>query len=100
MDDDPAAVDDYIAAFSPDVQARLRAVREAIREAASDATEGISYGIPTFYVDGHYLVYLAGLEAPYQPLSGAGRGRRARGGPGAVPLRQGDAPVPARNGHP
>jgi uncharacterized protein YdhG (YjbR/CyaY superfamily) len=62
MDDDPAAVDDYIAAFTPDVQASLRVVRRAIREAAPDAVEGISYGIPTFFVNGRYLVYLAGWK--------------------------------------
>jgi uncharacterized protein YdhG (YjbR/CyaY superfamily) len=62
MDDDPAAVDDYIAGFPPDVQGRLYAVRAAIREAAPEATEGISYGIPTFFMDGRYLVYLAGWK--------------------------------------
>jgi uncharacterized protein YdhG (YjbR/CyaY superfamily) len=62
MDDDQAAVDDYIAAFPPDVQVKLRAVRAAIHEVIPEATEGISYGIPTFYVDGHYLVYLAGWK--------------------------------------
>ena len=62
MDDDPAAVDDYIAAFPPNVQARLDAVRAAIREAVPEASEGISYGIPTFSVNGRYLVYLAGWK--------------------------------------
>ena len=39
-------VDDYIAGFPPDVQARLQAVRTAIRAAAPDAREKIAYQMP------------------------------------------------------
>jgi uncharacterized protein YdhG (YjbR/CyaY superfamily) len=52
----PATIDDYIAAFPPDIQARLQAMRETIHAAAPEATEKISYGMPTFY-DGGNLVY-------------------------------------------
>lgn len=62
MEDDPSAVDDYIAGFPPDTQAALRRARTAIRQAVPEASEGISYGIPTFYVNGSYLVYLAGWK--------------------------------------
>ena len=41
-------VDSYIAAAPKETQPNLRAVREAIREAAPDAVESISYGMP-FY---------------------------------------------------
>ena len=41
-------VDSYIAASPREAQQRLRAVRDAIREAAPDAVESISYGMP-FY---------------------------------------------------
>jgi uncharacterized protein YdhG (YjbR/CyaY superfamily) len=62
VDDDPAAVDDYIASLPRDTQSALRTVRAAIREAAPEASEGISYGLPTFFVDGRYLVYMAGWK--------------------------------------
>jgi uncharacterized protein YdhG (YjbR/CyaY superfamily) len=58
----PASIDDYIAAFPPDVQARLQQIRRAIRAAAPDAAEAISYGIPTFKLDGRYLIYFAGFK--------------------------------------
>jgi uncharacterized protein YdhG (YjbR/CyaY superfamily) len=61
-DDDPAAVDEYIAGFPPDTQAALRQARAAIRDAAPDASEGLSYGIPTFFLKGRYLIYLAGWK--------------------------------------
>jgi uncharacterized protein YdhG (YjbR/CyaY superfamily) len=52
----PITTDDYIAAYPPDIQERLRAMRETIRTAAPDASEKISYGMPTFYYEGN-LVY-------------------------------------------
>ena len=55
-----SAVDDYIAAFPPDVRARLEAIRATIRRAAPDATERIAYGIPTFHLNGN-LVHFAGF---------------------------------------
>src|SRR5437763_838207 len=44
----PATVDDYIAAQRTDVQPRLRELRSIIRDVAPDATEFISYGLPTY----------------------------------------------------
>jgi uncharacterized protein YdhG (YjbR/CyaY superfamily)/nitrogen-specific signal transduction histidine kinase len=43
-----ANVDDYIAAQSAAVQPRLRELRAIIRAAVPDATEVISYGMPTY----------------------------------------------------
>jgi uncharacterized protein YdhG (YjbR/CyaY superfamily) len=57
--DQLTAIDDYIAAFPEDVQAILEQVRRAIRRAAPRAEEAISYQIPTFNLDGTYLVYFA-----------------------------------------
>jgi len=45
-------VDAYICASPKDAQPNLRAVREAIRQVAPDATEGISYGIPYYSYKG------------------------------------------------
>ncbi len=55
----PKTIDAYIAAFPPDVQARLQSLRRAVRRAAPDAAETISYGMPTFTQGGKYLVYFS-----------------------------------------
>jgi uncharacterized protein YdhG (YjbR/CyaY superfamily) len=43
-----ATVDDYIAAQTPEAQARLRELRAIVRGAVPQATEVISYGMPTY----------------------------------------------------
>jgi uncharacterized protein YdhG (YjbR/CyaY superfamily) len=55
-------VDEYIASFPPDVQRTLEEVRAAIRAAVPGTEERISYGIPTFSLDGHYVVYFSGWK--------------------------------------
>jgi uncharacterized protein YdhG (YjbR/CyaY superfamily) len=45
-----ATVDEYIAAQSAEAQARLRELRAIIRAAVPEASEGISYGLPTYSV--------------------------------------------------
>ncbi|MGD0805609.1 MAG: DUF1801 domain-containing protein [Candidatus Bathyarchaeia archaeon] len=45
-------VDSYIATAPKETQPKLRAVREAIREAAPDAVESISYGMPFYSYKG------------------------------------------------
>lgn len=52
-------IDEYIADFPEDVQARLQIIREAIHKAAPGATEDIKYGIPTFILNGN-LVHFGG----------------------------------------
>jgi uncharacterized protein YdhG (YjbR/CyaY superfamily) len=59
---DIATIDEYIQTFPSDTQVVLQAVRRAIREAAPGAVEAISYRIPTFKLDGKYLVYFAGYD--------------------------------------
>jgi uncharacterized protein YdhG (YjbR/CyaY superfamily) len=54
-------IDEYIAEFPPDTQKVLEAVRAVIREAAPEATERISYAIPTFDLNGRRLIYFAGF---------------------------------------
>ena len=54
----PAPIDAYIASFPPEAQARLQAVRGAIRAVAPLAEERISYGIPTFW-QGRNLIHYA-----------------------------------------
>lgn len=55
-----ATIDDYIAGFPPDVRPILERVRRTIRAAVPNAEEAISYRIPTFRLNGKYLVYFAG----------------------------------------
>ncbi len=65
MDNAPqmaATIDDYIATFPRPVRTRLDALRRAIRAAAPEAIEAISYRIPTFKQDGRALIYFAGYE--------------------------------------
>lgn len=53
-----APIATYVATFPPEVQARLLAMREAIRALAPGAEERISYGIPTFW-QGRNLIHYA-----------------------------------------
>lgn len=54
-------IDAYIAGFPPEVRQLLELVRAAIREAAPDAKETISYAIPTFAQHGN-LVHFAAFK--------------------------------------
>jgi len=56
-----ATIDEYIAAFSPDVQEMLENIRTAIRESAPEAEEAIAYGIPTFRLHRN-LVHFAAFK--------------------------------------
>lgn len=56
------SVDDYIASFPPEVQPVLAGVRAAIVRAAPATVESISYGMPTYKLDGKYLVYFGGWK--------------------------------------
>lgn len=57
----PANIDDYIATFPQKLQVTLEKLRQTIRKAAPDATEKISYQMPTFYLDGN-LVHFAAFK--------------------------------------
>ena len=54
----PKSIDDYIGDFPKDVQRILRKLQSAIKKAAPQAQETISYRIPTFTLRG-YLVHFA-----------------------------------------
>ena len=54
------SIDEYIAGFPPETQEVLEELRALIRASAPDATETISYAIPTFDLNGHHLVHFAG----------------------------------------
>jgi uncharacterized protein YdhG (YjbR/CyaY superfamily) len=53
-------IDEYISTFPEEIQAALEKVRQAIQKAAPEAVETISYGMPTFDLNGKHLVFFAG----------------------------------------
>ena len=57
----PANIDEYIAAFPATLQKRLKSIRQAIRKAAPDAQEKISYQMPAFSLHGN-LIYFAAFK--------------------------------------
>lgn len=57
--DAPITISDYIARQPADVQTILLQIRAVIHEAAPEATEKISYGMPTFYLNGNLVHFAA-----------------------------------------
>jgi uncharacterized protein YdhG (YjbR/CyaY superfamily) len=55
------SIDEYIAKFPSDIQILLNQMRVTIRNAAPDASEKISYQMPTFFLKGN-LVHFAALK--------------------------------------
>ncbi len=75
MRNDPSAprnIDEYIAAFSPEIRSILERIRSTIRAAAPEATEKISYQMPTFALGGN-LIHFAAFKKHiglYPPVKG------------------------------
>jgi uncharacterized protein YdhG (YjbR/CyaY superfamily) len=55
------SIDEYIRSFPEHIRKKLTEIREIIKENAPDATERISYQMPTFYLNGN-LVHFAGYS--------------------------------------
>ncbi len=99
---DSSTVAGYIAAAPPAARRALRRLRAAITAAAPGITERISYRIPTFDLDGRYLLYIAAFRehVSVYPVTS---GMVARYGKAIAPYRSGkgtlrfplDAPIPA-----
>jgi uncharacterized protein YdhG (YjbR/CyaY superfamily) len=71
----PKTIDEYIAAFSPEVQEILGKIRFTIRSTAPEAQETISYQIPTFKLNGN-LVHFAAFKKHigfFPPIRGDAR---------------------------
>ena len=60
-----ASIGDYIAAQPKAAQRALKKVRSAIRKAIPQATESLSYKIPTYKIDGRVVIYFAGWAKHY-----------------------------------
>lgn len=54
-------IDEYISQFPKNIQKNLEKIRTTIQEAAPEASEKISYGMPTFYLNGN-LVHFAAFK--------------------------------------
>ena len=67
------SIDEYIATFPEDIQKIMKQLRETIKAAAPNAEEKISYQMPTFTLNGIYLVYFAGWKT-HIAFYGAPRG--------------------------
>ncbi len=52
-------IDAYIQQFPPHIQVLLQQIRQVIHEAAPEATEKISYQMPTFYWNGNLVHFAA-----------------------------------------
>ncbi len=54
-----ANIDEYFAGFPEDVQGKLQKIRRIIKESAPAAQEAISYGMPTFKLNGNLIHFAA-----------------------------------------
>ena len=94
-------VSDYIAHAPPVARRALKQLRSAIKAAAPGITERISYRIPTFELDGRYLLYIAAFKehVSVYPVTSA---MVAKYGKALAPFRKGrgtlrfplDGPIP------
>jgi uncharacterized protein YdhG (YjbR/CyaY superfamily) len=55
-------IDEFIGSFPPNVQKILGKLRKTIQEAAPEAEEAISYGMPTFKLNGNLVHFSAFKE--------------------------------------
>jgi uncharacterized protein YdhG (YjbR/CyaY superfamily) len=58
----PATIDAYIADFPKETQVLLQKIRTIIRKTVPEATESISYSIPTFKLNGAPLIHFAAYK--------------------------------------
>jgi uncharacterized protein YdhG (YjbR/CyaY superfamily) len=61
-DADYETIDEYIALFPENVRVLLSQMRDTIKAAAPEATERISYRMPTFFLNGN-LVHFAAFKS-------------------------------------
>ena len=55
-------IDEYISGFPESTQKLLNQLRSTMRKVIPKAEETISYGIPTFKLNGKYVIYFAGYK--------------------------------------
>jgi uncharacterized protein YdhG (YjbR/CyaY superfamily) len=57
-----ATIDEYISTFPSQIRDVLERIRQTIQKAVPEATETISYDMPTFDLNGEHLVFFAGWK--------------------------------------
>lgn len=57
------SIDDYIKTFPTDTKSKLIQIRNLVKKIAPTAIETISYGMPTFKLNGKNLVHFAGYKS-------------------------------------
>lgn len=77
----PTTVDEYLAALPDGPRAVLEELRATIRAAAPEATETISYQMPTFMHRGRLLVSFAAFKHHYSLFPASAIVREALGAP-------------------
>ena len=55
-------IDKFISKYPPEVQVMLQKIRALIRKSAPGAEEAMSYGIPTFKLNGKNLVHFSAFK--------------------------------------
>jgi uncharacterized protein YdhG (YjbR/CyaY superfamily) len=55
-------IDEYVSTFPGEMQAVLEKVRQAIHNVLPEGAETISYGMPTFMLNGKRIVFFAGWK--------------------------------------
>lgn len=63
VDPDSIGVDEYIDSFPKDLQKILQQIRKTIKDAAPEAEESMSYGMPGYKLNGKPLVYFAAFKS-------------------------------------
>lgn len=62
MTDTSKTVEEYITSFPESTRIVLEEIRNYIQKQVPEATETMSYGMPTFILKGSYLIYYAGYK--------------------------------------
>lgn len=71
MPSKPSLIDEYLSRVTPEQRAALEVVRRAIRSAAPQATECISYGMPAFELGKKLVAFGATAKhCAFFPMSG------------------------------
>jgi uncharacterized protein YdhG (YjbR/CyaY superfamily) len=55
-------ISEYISSFPKDIQEKLKEMHTTIKSVVPDAEEAISYGMPTFKLNGKNLVHFAAFK--------------------------------------
>jgi hypothetical protein len=97
----PTSVEEYLAVLPKKSRASLEKLRKRIRAAAPEATETISYRMPTFKDHGRFLVSYAAFKEHCSLFPSERDGHRGtRGGAEALLVGRGNDSLHRRQGSP